>query len=344
VLCYSALFLLYIILNKQNIHIESINKKSNFALFYNNKQHLHIRQSFIDRAFYYSRTPGTCIYQWRVNFLLHVETESKSPTLTHVIPSHGGVVGLTVIKDTLYVLRSPSREEIQVYETATWTQQRTVRVAGLVNDPWSWYCKTLTGCSRNNRLFVCDGYSVYKVEISNDNFKHWRVDGYPSGLSVNDACNVIVTCFWGNEIREYEPEGQLVRTIQPHVPEPLHAFQLTDSVFIVSHWQSANSVSIIDERGQVTASYRSSTLTNLLKHPSHVIVVKNDLFLVADEDNNRLVVLDASLSNARELTLPIDGRLSQPRCLYFDESLGRLYVGEYGGQRVVICENISIEQ
>jgi len=48
-----------------------------------------------------------------------VETESKSPTLQHVIPSDDReVFGLTVINDTLFVCWS-SKDEIQIYEPAT---------------------------------------------------------------------------------------------------------------------------------------------------------------------------------------------------------------------------------
>jgi len=277
--------------------------------------------------------------------LMLLETESKSPTLQHVIPSDDReVVGLTVINDTLFVLRQPSREEIQVYETATWTQQRTVRVAGLRDDGW-WLYNTLTGCSRNNRLFVCDGLNVYKVDISTNNVVNWRVDGWPCGLSVNDACHVIVTCYTGDEIREYEQEGQLVRTIklQSHVTRsPFHACQLTDSVFIVSYWRPFNGVSSVDTRGRVLATHRNSKSTKLLNDPCQLIVVKNGSVLVANRGNNRLVVLDASLSNAREFNLPIDGGLSGPRCLYFDESRSRLYVGEQSGKRVLIFDNINI--
>jgi len=67
--------------------------------------------------------------------MLNVDTESnKRPTLKHVIPSDGRevIVGLTFIKNELYVLRQPSKKGIQVYETATIKPQRTVRVAGLV--------------------------------------------------------------------------------------------------------------------------------------------------------------------------------------------------------------------
>ena len=88
-------------------------------------------------------------------------------------------------------------------------------------------------------MYVSDHINVYKVDLSTDNVIKWRVDGRPRGLSVNTASNVIVTCYWGNEIREYTTSGSLVRTIKLQeslVTRPVHAVQLTDSQFVVSHW------------------------------------------------------------------------------------------------------------
>jgi len=111
--------------------------------------------------------------------LLPVKTELKPSTLKHVIPSDGRlVVGLTFINNELIVLRDPSKQEIQVCETATYTQRRTVRVAGLRDDDYDWN-KTLTSYDATNCLFLCDLYSVHKVDLSTDNVINWRVDGEP---------------------------------------------------------------------------------------------------------------------------------------------------------------------
>jgi len=262
-----------------------------------------------------------------------------------VIPSDGRLVtGLTFTNNELFVLRYPSKEEIQVYETATYTQRRTVRVAGLRDDDWY---NTLTSCDVINCLFVNDDHRVYKVDLSTDNVINWRVDGRPIGLSVNDACNVIVTCYNGNEIREYKHDGQLIHTIklqQSHVTRPLHAVQLTGSQYIVSHYGPVYGVTLIDKQGQVTETYRNSKSTQLLNCPRCVSVTKNGSVLLVDCYNNRIVVLDASLKNARDLILPIDGGLKQPYCLYFNDSLGQLFVGEIGGERVIIFVNVSFDR
>jgi len=202
-------------------------------------------------------------------------------------------------------------------------------------------------CDVINCLFVNDRYRVYKVDLSTDNVINWRVDGWPiSGLSVNDACNVIVTCHDGNEIREYKPDGQLIHTIklqESQVTWPLHAVQLAGSQLVVSHQGPANGVTLIDKQGQVTETYRNSKSTQLLNCPRCVSVTKNGSVLLVDCYNNRIVVLDASLKNARDLILPIDSGLNRPYCFYFNESLCQLYVGETRGKRVIICDNISFD-
>ena len=205
-----------------------------------------------------------------------------------MIPADGRrpVFGLTFINNQLFVLRYSSKDEIQVYETATFTQQRTVRVAGLSDD---WWYKALTSCDVNNCLYVSDIINVYKVDLSTDNVLNWRVDSWPRGLSVNTASNVIVTCFHGDEIREYTTSGSLVRTIKLQislVTSPLHAVQLTDSQFVVSHLGPVHGVSLIDERGQVKATYRNSELTKLLNEPLQLAVTRNGSILVVDRVNN----------------------------------------------------------
>jgi len=215
-----------------------------------------------------------------------------------------------------------------------------VCVKGLSDDDWSWKYNTLTGCNKNNRLFVCDMSTVYTVDLSNNAVTYWLVN-HPIGLSVNNACNFIVTRRHYNKILEYKPDGQPYDeiTLPSDVTIPVYAFQLADSSFIVYH-VGPHGVSIIDKEGKVAANYKK--FSNSTTYPSHVAVLKNGVVLFAYGMKNRIVLLDASLRNARKLTLPIDGGLREPRCLYFDESRSRLYVGEYGGQRVIIFDNVII--
>jgi hypothetical protein len=51
-------------------------------------------------------------------------------------------------------------------------------------------------------------------------------------------------------------------------------------------------------------------------------------------------MLNSTLANGRDLPVSVDGGLKQPNCLYFDEPNGRLFVGEYSGQRVLVFDNV----
>jgi len=114
--------------------------------------------------------------------------------------------------------RREARLLIDVWSTDSFNFIRTIIVV-----PWSapdWLPisnNALTSCKENNCLYVSvwsgvvwDEYSVCKVDLMSDNKQvKWRVDGMPSGLSINKKCNVIVTCCYDDNdaIEEYTPSG-----------------------------------------------------------------------------------------------------------------------------------------
>jgi hypothetical protein len=161
------------------------------------------------------------------------------PTLTQVISDDGrSVVDVTSIDSRLFVLHSPSQQQIQVYDTKTFKQQPALQVKHLSDDT-SW-CG-LTSCGTNNCVYVSDTgkNTVYKVELSGNNqVFSWRVDGEPYGLSINTACNLLVACCLAYKIVEYTTSGSLVREICLKSNDvqlwPLHAIQLTSDLFVVS--------------------------------------------------------------------------------------------------------------
>jgi len=78
-----------------------------------------------------------------------------------------------------------------------------------------------------------------------------------------------------------------------------------------------------------------------MKNSTSLAVTKNDDILVADEDNNRILSINSSFDSIQELALSVDGGIHEPRGLCLDESRGRLYVGEYGGEyRVLVFDGV----
>jgi DNA-binding beta-propeller fold protein YncE len=287
---------------------------------------------------------------------------SSTPTLIHVIGADGGnrrVVGVTSVDDRLFVLRWPNEERIEVYELKTLTlQQHTLQVTGLSDHGNN----GLTACAVNKCLYVSDWKkaAVYKVELRVDNkICKWSVGSGPMCLSINTACNLLVACCNDRKIEEYNTtSGSLVREICLKSNDgmslfPWHVIQLTSGQFVVScHVGDCSSgvhdVVEVDVKGRVVVSYTNqlrSTIKRNFSYPCHLVVDKNNEYiLVADCRNNRIVILSRSLNRcAREIDVTsVDDGLRGPTCFHFDESQGLLFVGEYGGRRVLVFDNVFV--
>jgi len=267
--------------------------------------------------------------------------------LTHVIPSQGrdGVTAVTSLGNEVFVLRTGSRPQVEVYDASTFTLQRNITVPVLGSSYYG-----LAACAHYKCLYV-SAYndSIHRAELSGSNaVKKWSVGGDPTGLSVNKEHNVVVACRWAHKIQEYTTHGALVREIslkQAGVTSPWHAVQLSTGDYVVSEQKSPGLVSIVGIDGQVVRRYCPSPSSDLgeMKDPSRLAVTQNDDILVADSDNNRILLVNSSLSSARELALPVDDGIQEPYDLCLDESRGRLYVAEWGGShRVLVFDGVRL--
>jgi len=272
-------------------------------------------------------------------FTVITAVKSTTATLTHVIPSQGGdsVSAVTSLGDDVFVARHKS-QQVQVYDAVTLALQRRLTVPGLGDYPFG-----LAACPNNNCLYASDWINnrVHRVELSGSNaVKKWSVASSPAGLSVNSEHNLIVTCQRANKLQEYTTHGSLVREIRLHrgVSWPWHAIQLSTGDYVVSQKAWRGEVSVVGVNGQVVRSYGQSQTSDVghMKNPTSLAVTKNDDILVADEGNNRNLLINSSLGSIQELALSVDGGIHGPRGLCLDESRGRLYVGEWFGKRQVV--------
>ena len=78
-----------------------------------------------------------------------------------------------------------------------------------------------------------------------------------------------------------------------------------------------------------------------MNDPVGLAVDKHGNILVADSNNNRLLVLDPTLTSAREMSVLVDGGLEEPYSLWYDKSRGRLYVSEQDGNRLIIIDHLK---
>lgn len=327
---------------------------------------MHVDNALLDAITYevnYRKRINTytlmCVAVLHHNTVVSAAT-SLTPTLKHVIS--GGdfrwVVGVTSVDSHLFVLRSPSQQEIQAYDAKSFKQRKAPKVIGLSDDT---RYSGLTSCVTNKCLYVSDWLkdNIYKVELSRNNYVScWRVDSSPHGLSMNAACNLIVACEGACKIQEYNTtSGTLVREIRLDLSDtvlcPYHAVQLTSDRFVVSNQNATSRMCDVVEvdtkegEGRVVVSYCNqlkSTTHGKFSWPRHLSVDENKKFIfVADKHNDGIVILNRSLGGcARELNVKlVEGGLQSPSCLYFNASLNRLVVGEYDGRcQVRVIDNV----
>jgi len=265
----------------------------------------------------------------------------SAPTLAHIISSGKYVAGVTSLGNQLFVVRQCSQERIEVYDATTFTSQPHISVPTLGNDTYG-----LASCAVNNCLYVSNWYAsrLHKVQLlSNCRVTSWSVGQTPAGLSVNNINNVLVTCNRDNKLQEFTTQGARVREISLQytgITKPWYAIQLSSGQLMVSH---QNRVCVVDDNGRVTLSHGNTTAGSAagqLSFPVSLVQVKNGCVLVADRCNNRIIILNSSLSCERELTLPTDVKLRDPWAVCLDESRGRLYISEYEGERVLVFDNV----
>lgn len=265
---------------------------------------------------------------------------SSAATLKHIIPrGNSQVVGVTSLGNELFVVRLSPQQQIEVYDTTNFTLLRNISVPQLN------YAYGLTSCDVNKCLYVSNygNYWLHRVDLSNNSATYWGVGTTPAGLFVNSVNNVLVTCNGENSVREYTTQGTMVRqiTFQSDISSPWHVVQLSNDQFAVTH---SHRVSIVNDQGVVVHSYGNASVAGSapgqMNTPKGVTRVSNDCLLVADSNNNRMVLLSPTFDRKLDLALPIDDGLQCPWGYFFDVTRGRLFVGEYNGCRVLVFDNV----
>jgi hypothetical protein len=232
------------------------------------------------------------IFQLWIFYVAEADNPTVTPSLRNVISSDksGQVVCLTSIGNRLFVLRNPNKQQIETFDTDTFEPQKPIQVDGL-NDSER---NGMTSCIVNRCLFICDFLraDVHRVNLSvYVKARRWPVDRGPCGLSVNAACNVLVTCHSANKIQEYTGNGSKVREISlvSSIQQPMHAVQCDDDRFvIIGQRGTVCDVVVVDSNGRLLLSYidkfssiisefqHSKTQNISLSRPRHLAVDKSN--------------------------------------------------------------------
>ena len=275
-------------------------------------------------------------------YCVYVDSSSSSRTVIHDIPGGNGVRGVTSLGDDVFVVCINSQQKIEVYDAKNFTFQRHITVPRLA------VCLGIVVCPYNNCLYASDFFydSVHRVDLSGSNaVMKWSVAGSPAGLSVNSEHNLLVVSHSESKLQIFTTHGTLLQNIQLQagIECPYHAVQLPTGQFLVSDRGSLHRVCLVGVDGAVVlrsyAGQHGSQLTQM-NYPEGLAVDREGRVLVGDMDNNRLLVIDESLSSAHEMSVSVDGGLKVPFSLWYDQSRRRLYISEWR-ERVIVINNLK---
>jgi len=255
-------------------------------------------------------------------------------TLLRVISVNRSISGVTVLDSELFIVRGGSH--VSVYNTNNFTLTRNISITG------SSYLLAIVASPRYNCLYITDVglYVVYRYNLSNNVITNWSVGGQGFGLSLTSTCNVLVTLSDTKRIKEFTPDGGLIRyfILDRSIEYPQHCVHLSSGGFVISHgWQgghyseSLHQVCILNSStGSIIQCHGRSSGSGVgqLNAPVHLAVDRHGNVLVADSGNNRIELLSPSLTNLGYIETP-GHRLNQPWALHLDELTHRLYIGEY---------------
>jgi len=245
------------------------------------------------------------------------------------------VHGLAVLDKKLYVLRKRQSKQLYVYDIKDkeYNLLYTYSVPGLV--PFMY--NDLTECTKADCLFVSDfaGKCIHKIEQAGEEAKVSKfvsVPYEPKGLSITPSGNLLVTCN-PNKLLEYDVKtGEKVSELSLHleVNWPLHAVKRTDGQYVVCHTdEKLSRVCRVGEDGYYRHCFGGikGADKDHLNYGCHVALCKDNHVIVADNDNNRLILLDGSLEYVETLV----EKFREPHRLWHDQQANRIYIGECTG-------------
>jgi len=274
------------------------------------------------------------------------------------------VCGIALVGQKLFVLHYADRNQIDVYSIPDFAQLDSLSVPARKDDLWDMTLLRnmnrlqnsensddlwdMTSCAVMKCLYISNKgeQCLHEIDAGGEQTGpvKWPVEKRPYGLSLIRAnCHILVSCREDGYLIELDPRARtMVQKI--HLPKgclhPLHAFQLDDGTYLVSHGYDTDStrrVCKVTRGGKVVRSYgdEKGGDHDHLDEPCHIAMYRNDVVFVADFNNGRVVMLNPSLRFVRNATRDVKGTdCFQRLCL--DDQSKTLYVGDFNGSVTVI--------
>jgi len=274
----------------------------------------------------------------------------NNKSLLTVITEEKMIRGITVLGSELFLVRN-KMSQISVYDSDSFLFKHCLDIPDSTNPI------TVVACKHNNCLYVGDVdlqrklYFIHRYDHESSSvIKKWSLAGRSDGLSVTKKYNVLATLFTQRTIEEYTSNGNCIRIINLDInmDYPCHCFELSNDQFVVSHGckDTLQRVCIVDNNGRIIQSYGGPTGSGVgqMHGPSHIAVDKHGHVIVADQFNDRVVLLSPTLTHLGYILIP-GYKLYGTWAIHLDTLHNRLYFGDVGnGGRlfVIQCEDHAL--
>jgi len=210
--------------------------------------------------------------------------------------------------------------------------QRNVIVAGAMS------FRGLAACEFNQCLYAsAQNNRIHKVSPVANSMERiiWLLSAdLPSGVTVNNAHNLLVACYCSRKVQEYTTDGAMVREINlhPDITNPTHVVQLPGGEFgVISHgslFSPHHRYCVVGSDGKIV----KSTGSEQMSYPRGLAVSKDgSKVFVADSGNNRILLLNSKTLSTEQLPAAFNVGFKQPHFIHFDSSAGVIYAGEWMG-------------
>jgi hypothetical protein len=229
--------------------------------------------------------------------------------------------------------------DVLVYNTTSLQQIRQIKFSGMGG------VSGLATSTTNNGsyLYISDSNShLHRIDLSvTDTVLKvtWTLPAKPNALSVTSIGNVLVAT-QTDQILEYTPDGALVRNVSDN-NGTTQALEVNSSVWVVSRSGPVGGLALISTNGTLLKSLTSWSGTGCTRFnvPRTMAMDTNGYIIVVDWWFKCVVVVNPTLTISHALTLPAGLALSGPYAVSFEQSRGRLYIGEqYNPRRIIVLD------
>jgi len=220
--------------------------------------------------------------------------------------------------------------ELYAYNTSNFNLTRKISITGSSNI-WA-----IVASPRYNCLYISDNDKkvVYRFNLSNNVITQWSVGGTCHGLSLTSTHNVLISLRDPKQIQEYTQDGGFIREINldSSIVNLVDSVQMSSDRFVVSHKDGGtlHRVCLVDTCGRIIQCYGGAIGSGVgqLNGPGYLAVDGHGNVLIADEYNNRVVLLNSLLTLLGYIKIS-ERLLSRPHALHLDELTHRIYIGEW---------------